>query len=253
MARSVEPSDIISLPRVNAHGAISLAQGLESATRDEAGKTYKLSEPVKAALEDMNEDRAALQEALGAPAAPAPVVREADILEDNAVGALVDVLRGWSRVAGQIPQGDVADKLLTRLFSGGLGFLNDKPVEEHAQVDTRLKIIESENLGADIAQLGATPLLSHLKKTHQRYGEVTGATKPKAAPESPEVRAKLDALLESIRHYVGAVVGSIVRKKPETKALAERLLLPLTTWESSRSKAKAPAPPADKEAPKGDA
>lgn len=244
MARSVDPSDIISLPRVNAYGAISLAQALEAASRDEDGKPHKLPEAVKAALEDMNDDRAALHAAVGAPPAPSPAVREADRLEDNAVGAIADLLRAWARVADQIPQGEAADKLFTRLFSGGLEFLNHKPVEEWAQVQARLQIIESEGLEADLAQLGAKPLLAHLKKTHAAYGEVTGATKARPAPESPEVRAKLDALLASIRHYVGAVVGSIVRKKPATRALADQLLLPLTTWQSSSAKTKGAAQPA---------
>jgi hypothetical protein len=247
MARSVSPSDLITLPKLSAHGAISLAQSLTAATRDEDGKPLELSEPVKAALSDMNDDRAALQEATGAPPAEAAGIREADILEDNAVGAFVDVLRGWARLAGRISQGDVADRLLTRLFSDGLQFLNDKPIVEHAQVESRLQTIDNEDLDQDIAKLGALPLLTYLKDVHKVYGEVTGATKPVAPADSPEIRAKLDTLLDSIRHYTGAVVGSIVRKKPETQALADQLLLPLTTGKSTKPKTKGPGePPGDK-------
>lgn len=247
MARSVDPSNIISLPRVNAYTAVSLAQALEAASLDEDGNPYQLPEAVQAALDDVVADRGALQEAVGAPPPPNPTVRVIDLLEDNAVGALADLLRAWARVAGQIPQGDVAGKLFKRLFTGGLEFLNHKPIEEWAQVNTRLQIIQNEGLGAALGQLGAQPLLDHLQQIHVRYGEVTGATKAKPVPESPEVRANLDALLASIRHYVGSVVGSIVRKKPETKALAEKLLLPLTTWESTSSK-----PDDDEEPPPAD-
>ena len=242
MERSLDPSDLIVLPRLSAHAALSLARSLASATQDENNKPIKLSEPVKAALDDMLVQGEALAGAIGAKPAQAPAVREADILEDMAVGALADVLRGWARLAGQIPEGDVARDLDRRLFGDGLLFLNSKPIEEHAAVESRLQVIETEGLDKAIAQLGGAPLLKHLKKVHQQYGKVTGATRALAAPDSPEIREKLDDLLSSIRHYAGAVIGSVVRKKPETQKLADKLLLPLTTWKSAKPKSKA-APP----------
>ncbi len=224
---------------MDANAACVLASSLEAATLDDKRKPRKLPENVKAALEDLAEDRKVLHDALGAPPAPAPVVREADVLEDNAVGALSDLLKAWARLAGNIPLGDVAAQLHTRLFKDGLGFLNLTPREEWGMVDGKLQIIAREKLAPHFEQLGATPMLAYLREVHDDYGKVTGATQATTTPDSPEVRAKFDALLGSIRHYAGAVVGSIIRRKPETRELAETLLRPLSEWKSPRTKGKA--------------
>ena len=75
-----------------------------------------------------------------------------------------------------------------------------------------------------------------------------GTTRPLPAVEAVEVGEKLGALLGSIRAYVVAVSDSVMRKKPQTQALADTLLRPLAEWRSKASKAKpgadeAPAAP----------
>lgn len=238
MARPVDPEDLIPLPRLDANAACVLASSLEAAALDEKGKPRKLPESAKVALQDLTEDRKALQDALGTPPARAPVVREADLLEDNAVGAFVDLLKAWARLAGKIPQGDVAAQLQQRLFKDGLGFLNLTAREEWGMVEGKLQIIAREKLAPQVEQLGAAPMLAYLRDVHKEYGKVTGATQATPAPESPEVRAKYDALLGSIRHYAGAVVGSIIRRRPETRERAEALLRPLSEWKTPRPKGK---------------
>jgi hypothetical protein len=59
------------------------------------------------------------------------------------------------------------------------------------------------------------------------------------------VREKLDALCESLRHYVAAVVGSVQRKKPETQALSDALTQPLVNWQRSKRKSKGEAKKAE--------
>ncbi len=132
---------------------------------------------------------------------------------------------------------------LQRAVVFGLGFLNLKAREEWSVVDTKIKTIESEGFDKVLGTLGMAPVLKLLKTTHAHYGEVTGATKARAPLDSPEVKAKYNALMGSIRHYVAAVVGSVVRRKPETKELADALLTPLAEWESPKIKAKAAAEP----------
>jgi hypothetical protein len=239
MARSFNPNDLISLPIVDAVGAVTLAKSLESASLDEKKdhKQRKLPESVKAALDDVSEHRAALQEVLGSPSASESALKSADKREDAAVGALYDVLRGWARLEGEIPQGDVARRLLVHLKDDeGLSFINWSPPREWSAVETRLKIIEREKLDPAFDMLGATPVLKHLRSVHARYGEVTGATKPIVSQDSPKMRERLDALLDSIRHYVSSVTGSVQRKKPETKELADILLKPLAEWKPPRKK-----------------
>ncbi|HSN97748.1 MAG TPA: hypothetical protein VLS89_05600, partial [Candidatus Nanopelagicales bacterium] len=173
----------------------------------------------------------ALQSAVGV-AAPEPEVRKADRREDRAVRAIFRLVEAWEELEGEIPQGALGAKIRQRLFGKDkLSFLTLQPRAEWAVVETKLGVIQSEGLEAELDQLGAMPMLQHLRQVHALYGEVTGATRA-AAPTSPQVRERLDALLDSIKHYVAAVVGSVKRKDPATKALADRVLKPLADWES---------------------
>jgi len=239
VASSFNPNDLVALPVLDANQTAVLAQSLHAATRDENKKALKLPEAVKAALEDMDEDRAALQAVLDSAPATESEIREVDRLEDAAIGALYDLCGAWARLAGQIPEGDAGYEIGLRVFGKeGLGFVNLKPRSEWGVVETKLQIIEREGLEAQLAELGGAPMLAHLRKVHVRYGEVTGATKPIVPADSPLVGATRDALLESLRHYVAAVAGSVQRRKPETKELADTLLAPLATWETPKPKRK---------------
>jgi hypothetical protein len=235
MARSFNPNDLIALPNVDADGAVALAQSLESASLDPENnnKPRKLPTAVRAALDDVIEDRKTLQEVLGSAPAPEPEKKEADRKEDAAVGALYDLLRAWARVEGEIPEGDIAARLLAHLKDNeGTSFINWPLEREWSAVETRLQTITREKLEPEFEKLGATPILKHLRAVHKRYGEVVGTTKATAAVESPKVRESRDTVLDSIRHYVGAVAGSVLRKQPETRDLADLLLKPLTEWKS---------------------
>jgi hypothetical protein len=240
MARRFDPVDLVALPILDANDACVLAQSLEAAALDDKGKPRKLPEAVKAALADVTEDRAALQEALGGVEEETPEVRQADLDEDAAIGALHDLCWAWKRVAGKIEEGDIGDTLQRRLFSEGLAFVNIKPHLEWGVVETKLQTIQREGLAEKFERLGAGPLLEHLNKVHAHYGKVTGATQALPVQMSLQVREKLSALQGSLRHYVAAVTGSVLRKKPETKELADLLLAPVMEWESRPRNKKPP-------------
>lgn len=238
MPRSYAATDIVDLPRLDAVSALALATVLETAAADQEAHGATFPDAVKDARADMATDREALQVALGGSPTEADV-RAADKDEDAGVGALYDLLRAWARLAGRIPQGDTAQVLIDRLFSKGIAFVNIKADKEWGIVDTKLKVIADENLMSKFDDLGAVPVLMYLQKVHDHYGEVTGMTKP-APAESPQVGEKLDALLDSMRHYVTAVTGSVRKKLPETTQLADALLKPLVDWKSAPPKPKTP-------------
>jgi len=112
--------------------------------------------------------------------------------------------------------------------------------------------IAQEHLDTDIVALGGEPILKHLHQVHKRYGVVTGATKPAEDANVPGIGDSLGALLESIRCDVVALSGSVQRRKPKTRDLADELLKPLATWTAAAAKDQAPEPPpAGDEAPGG--
>jgi hypothetical protein len=241
MPRAHSPSALVSLPTLDAPSALALASSLEAAAKGDKKHPPKLTEPVAESLDDLTAARAALQTALaGAPAVERLTPKEADRDEDTAVGAPYAILTAWARLAGVLPEGDTAQRLLARLFPEGIELVNFKVEREWAAVDTILKTIHAEALDASLASLGLAPAIDHLKKVHARYGEAIGVTKPLPAAERPEVRESLDALAAAIRQYVVAVSGSVIRSKPATQALADALLRPLAEWRSDPPKARAP-------------
>ncbi|MSP62589.1 MAG: hypothetical protein EXR72_20115 [Myxococcales bacterium] len=72
--------------------------------------------------------------------------------------------------------------------------------------------LQKENLDPKLKLLGLEPLRRHLHKVQIEYGKVTGTTAPLATPDSPQVKVRQTALHDSIRHYAGAVIGSVQRK-----------------------------------------
>ena len=233
MTRTLESTSVIALPRLDANQAVVLAQQIEAATLDENGNARALPEAVTEALGDVTSDRSTLQDVLG-PEAPTGEVRALDKLEDNAIAALILILAGWSRVRGQFELGDVAAELGAHLgVEEGLGFINMRPRDEYGVVDTKLKTITREKLEPKLTQIGLAPLLVHLREVHEQYGKALGMVHSVPVEERPAVRPRLDALTDSLRHYVAAVLGSVQRKKPATKELADALLRPLTTWQTT--------------------
>jgi hypothetical protein len=246
MAERLNANALVVLPTLHAEGAVTLAQQLEKASLDEKGKPRKLPETIKEALQDIAADREALQMALGAAPAPESEIAAVDRVVDSLLRALYYNLEAWEILTDILPEGDEAEALRARIFGGdGLNLINLPAAIEWSVIDTKLKIIDAEKLAPRIEALGAGKILEHLREVHVRYGQVTGQ-KAQSAPESPQVRSKLDALAESLRHYVAAVVGAIVRKRPETAALADTLLQPLANWERTKPKRKSKAAGAKK-------
>jgi len=228
MTRIIDPHALVSLPRLDANQAVVLALALEAAALDENKQPLVLPESVSAALVEVKADRESLQDTLGGsdPEKLGPLDKQ----EDNAIAALILVLLGWSRVKDQFDLGAVAASVGNALGADdGLGFINIRPRDEYGVIETKLKTIERENLEPKLDSLGLAPLLAHLRDVHAAYGKALGLTQPLPAERSA-IRARYDALHESLREYIAAVMGSRQRKKPETKALADALLRPLVEW-----------------------
>jgi len=232
MARTFAPVDLVTLPRLDANSAVYLARALEAAVEQAKKDGAVLPEAVEAAENDLRKDREALQQAIAAVPAEAEV-QKVDREEDASIAALQNLLAAHARLADYTSEGALARTVGDRLFpNNDLSFINLPASDEWAVVESKLAAITREHLEADIIKLGGEPILKHLRKVHKRYGVVTGATKPANAPEAPSIGDCLGAVLDSIRCLVVAVSGSVQRKKPKSRELADQLLKPLTTWTS---------------------
>ncbi|MFO0606643.1 MAG: hypothetical protein U0324_25955 [Polyangiales bacterium] len=230
--RTYTPTDLVALPRLSAREALALGRALLAVAQRTAG----LPNAIREATADLDGAVVALAAAVPAKRKAAPVLREADRVEDNAVAAIVALLKAWVR----LPEGDfprevgVAARCLDVFLEGGtLDFLTFRPVVEHSEVQRRIENLQAQGLDRELRKLGAGPFVDHLLAAHAAYGAACGITGAAAKAESPALRAATLEVTDSLRAYVVAVVASVSRKKPETAGRADELLRPLSEWVSA--------------------
>jgi len=191
-----------------------------------------------------------------------PVVRAADVVEDNAFGALVDWLKSFARLPGERhDEAAEAQTVLDGVFAAGLELLKIRPVDEWQEAEARLKLLADDGHNDTIAKLGGKPFLDELAVAHEAYGEALGITVVKPVVDSPAIREALTDAIDELRGYVLTVSSLVKKKDATTAAMAARLLAPLIHWRDSPVKAGgssetgkvAPEPPATKANPAPDA
>ena len=244
MARSFDASNLISLPRLDAAGALALGSQLLAAADRQKALPKDIKAAKKALAKARDQLHAAVRERLKPPAKEAARLREADLAEDNAWGALHDLLRAWSRLPAGEPHAEAARALASTLFPDGLRFTHLAYREEWAQAEARLTKIVSEGLDKTLERLGAAPFLANLQAAHAAYGRLLGTTQAPSEPPPPPqpsraVRAALDELAGALRGYVLAVAYAA---NTGNGRLGTSLL---AAWERARSprKAKKATPP----------
>jgi len=228
------PRQLVVLPRLDAEGAIALAQSLEAAAvQQRAVLEQRGQTSVLEALDELASDREALASALLSLAASGQVrldVREADRREDTAITVLHDLLAAWARLADEMFEGRTAEQLYHRLFGqDGISCVNLPVEQEWAAINHKLRIIADEGLADELARLGATSLLRHLRSVHEAYGQAIDGTQPQPpSSEPPAIRQRREALLASVRLYVLRVAASEDRRHTGSGELADALLRPLS-------------------------
>jgi hypothetical protein len=225
--------DLVRLPRLNGHTAQSLAQAVLAAADGaslSAGAKEALAE-VEAALIKLAE---VVRGRLPSGAEDGPRVKLADAAVDAAWSATYEWLGGWSKLplaAGA----KTAATLRARLFPNKRSFLQLKVVKQWAESEARLTLIAEQGLGASFTELGGAAFLADLRATHAAYGEALGITKAaEVAPhEAERLKDALTALADALRGYVLQASAMARKSDPTSRALVERLLLPITSWAST--------------------
>lgn len=233
MTRRFSPREFVTLPLLNASETLTLLTMLESQARSMGN----LSAPIEEILREL----VVCRDALGAEVAkrkdtssPAAVTGAADLQLDRCWSALSTLFSAWFKL-GVEPQCELAISLNTRLFPEGLTFLNHTYAIEWAESETKLKIIDAEELAPKIESLGGAPFLTRLRGAHQTYGETLGITRAKdGRSENPDIQTKRTEALDCLRDYVTQVGASVRRNNPESAAHAEMLLGPLREWRSRK-------------------
>ena len=258
---SYSPADVIQLPRLQASGAMALGGQLLS-----AAKPHKkaLSRSIAKALGAFDAQHTALTAAIRDQVLPEPAggvdTVQLDRNLDSCWSGLCDFLTAFTKLPG-VPQAAEAASLQAAILPGGLKFILLPYELEWAQSDIRLQRMEKNKLDARVEALGGSIFLESLRKAHAAYGKALGMTAPLAqGAAAPSTREPLDAFAAALRTYIVKVMGYVEDDEPETKALVDKLLQPLTAWNigpstkaaaatSPEAPLDAPAPAADPAAP----
>lgn len=246
------PVDLVQLPRLPANGAKALGQQVLAAAEHQKPfpkSVVKARGRLAAAYEGL---KLAMVDQLGGGAAEGaegePAVQELDRILDNCWGGLDDRLLGLSKLPVGAAGAAEAGAMRKRLFPGGLSFLKLPYKLEWSESQTRLDLIERDELGGSIDQLAGKQFLPAIRDAHAAYGRALGMHQPLAEDAAvPLVRGALDAFAAALRAYVVKVMGSVDEDEPETQAVADALLAPLAAWTTSAKRAKdePAAPPAE--------
>lgn len=250
LMRSFESFKLVQLPRLSAEDTLTLTYEIET----EAVGAGELSEPVQEALAEVVSTREGLAGALvqkrrtadGGAADEQALVRSADRKVARCWRALRDFLAAWGLLEGD-PRAEQAGAVQAAVFPDGLAFLSKPFKAEWADSETRLTLIESEKLDVVIEGLGGAPFLVAVREAHQGYGEALHVTTKYRNASPVDLREPIAAVHGAVRDYAVQVAASRRRSKPETIALADRLLGPLTRWvsgaRSTKKVVEAPEPP----------
>jgi len=234
LGRNLDLATLITVPRLDAAGAVALGNELLAA----AEAVKKLPPPVEKARVRLRltvkELAGGLQRRLGQPEPDPARTRAADSAEDNAFVALYYWLDGFSRLPDSYEEAATARALSSVLFPDGLKFTKLPYKQEWAEADARLSRMTRDGLDQQILGLGGGAFIKNLQTAHKDYGEALGITAaPKeTAPKTSFVREPFNQFIAALRPYVLRVLAYVDDEHPETAELAEALLAPLARWHS---------------------
>ena len=228
---SYSAADVVQLPRFGATGAMALGEQMLS-----AGKHHKkkLPKTILKALTALDGAHSALTHAIRDQVAPAQAGGADPVKLDRNLDACWSGFNDWCTGLSKLPdelEAVEARELQSTILPDGLKFILLPYELEWAESETRLQRIETNKLDVRIKALGGGLFLSAIQKAHKAYGLALGMTAPlaKDGNPAPSIREALDRFSAALRTYVVKVIGSVEDDEPETAALADDLLAPLTT------------------------
>lgn len=235
MLRSLRGQDFIQLPSLSEAGTLTLVEELDAAAKHTTKVPSIIFASLGFLLEQAGDLKKHIQIRERAGSAADPRARAADRALDDAWGAFQSWLMGWTRLPDRAhPQVREARALYASLFPKGLQFLTLDFRDEWNESQLRLDHIAEAKLDTLIDRLGGGPFLVTLARMHRAYGEALHITpssrdgKPVDEPDT-EVLRLLEQTHMALRDYVAQVAATARRNDPESVAIADRLLEPLSS------------------------
>lgn len=237
--------DLVQLPRMTAVGTLAFGEQLISAA---APNKKALPKTCVKSLGALTAARSVLAGALRDRVDPFAASEDVVAL-DRAVGSGWSGLCDYTAAFTKLPQGgplaEHARVIHVGLFADGLKFTMLAYPLEWAESQVRLERMETPEMAAALHAIGAGTFVDAIRTAHVAYGKALGMGAAKTVSAPPAVRPAYLAMTEAIRLYVVKVIASIEPELPATQALADALLVPLTTWSVRSGKRNGAEPEGD--------
>jgi hypothetical protein len=150
---------------------------------------------------------------------------------DREVDAAIKALDGFLLSKTIIPEKkERAEKARKAFFKGeGHEWLNADFESQWADVKSRLHLIDTTGVAADIVAIGGEDVLDHLRAKFKLYGIALGITEVAKEASKVDIEGPYLAALDALRRYVAVIVGHGATSDdfPEAGILAEKLLAPI--------------------------
>lgn len=166
---------------------------------------------------------------------PAGGGRQADMRLDRAHATVQARLTHYEAFEPTHPDRVTSSALLERLYSDGLGFLKLPWIEEHAESDRRLQVIEEEELREDLERLVGEQFVTELFEAHAAYGKALGITEEQQPAPEVSMVEPLRAMVQHISDYALQVLA-FGKLDPDRLVAARRALAPIDAFRQAASK-----------------
>lgn len=222
MSDDFDPTPYVRPPVLDVASGVALGVALLSAMPKDA------PEGVRKAAKKLRSATVDLQQAWTANGRAAPIdKRPADIRVDKAWGALYSRLDAYASLpANEHKRAKRAAELLDVIYPDGLHFLTLPYNAEWAEGEKRLKLIEEDELKAELDELAGPEFLAEVQKAHRLYGEAIGVTKHEGDGKPVNLVDPLRVLGRAITQYALQVIA-LVDDTAASAALVKRALQPI--------------------------
>lgn len=253
MATHTDPNEVIQLPRMRPGdlGTLMLelsttARGViaEASTAKAAAKRHNGAAPldvpdrVVEALDDLDAARPPLIDAIRRETPSdtlTPEQRALDLKMNagwRAVRLTFELGAQRATMAGDEAKAVRCRDAIARVLPDGLSFIAFVGRPEYTPSDMHLGVLEGECAALCRSLPGGAETMRELRAIHDAYGRAFFITAPAPAQTEtgPGVGESATEAAAATREYVAAVLGTVRRADPRTRALADRLLSPLANY-----------------------
>jgi len=191
----LDPRPFVRPPRLSVRSGLSLGRMLLPLVPADPGPgVLAAAQSLEAALEELES-----QWKIKARTQQTDDVRPYDVRIDRAWAVVDSSLDRYAVFDPEDADRTRAEELRRQLFPTGLEFLKLPYIEEHAESERRLDLIEEEDLREDLDRLVGEDFLDELAAAHAAYGEALGIHTAGQTPPPPI------SLTEPLRRVVDAI------------------------------------------------